>query len=161
MKARAILALLAAATAQACAQQDSGPAASPFSKPHWTVAAVSCPIGCSEGTRDFLQTQLGHEVDLTSTRLAAPWDDPCEGTLRWDVHAAPTADIVADVNRGVAPTHRQLTAADLKLDPAGRTTTAVALCHGAGGDMTQQRLLSVEPARILVLFEEQSVIELR
>ena len=51
--------------------------------------------------------------------------------------------------------------ADLKLEAAGSTTTAVALCHGGAGEATQARLLAIEPDRVLVLFEEQSVIELR
>ncbi len=158
---------LAAAATPAWPQQGaSAPApeqaaSSPFSKQDWRVARGSCPIGCSEGTRQFLQTQVDGRVTLSPTRFAARWDEPCEGVLRYDVRAVPATAVVAEVNKGVAPSHRQMTSADLKLDPLAATTTAVALCRGAQGDSTQQRLLAVEPDRILVLYEEQAIIELR
>ena len=156
---RAVVALSTGAMLSAGAR--AADAATPFTKPDWKVAAVSCPIGCSDATRKFLQTQVGGTVRLSPTRFAAPWDDPCEGALRYDARFVPSTAVVAEVNRGVASSHRQMMPADLKLDPLAATTTAVALCRGAKGEAMQQRLLVIEKDRILVLFEEQSIIELR
>lgn len=168
MTMRLAVALLVAAATQACAQPAAGdvppsavPARALFSKAHWQVATAGCPIGCSDATRAFLQSQVGRDVQLSTTQFAAAFDDPCEGTLHYDVRSVPATAVVAEVNKGVAPAHRKMVPADLKLDPNRSTTMAIALCHGAAGDMTQARLLSVEADRILVLFEEQSIIELR
>lgn len=164
MTVRWALALCVVVTMQACAQQGaSAPTSAPalFSKQHWTIASATCPIGCSEQTRAFLKGQVGGSVELGTTLLAVPFDDRCEGSLRYVTRTMPTAALVAEVNQGVPPSHRQMTPADLKLDPQGTATTAVALCRRGSGETTQQRLLSVEPDRVLVLFEEQSVIELR
>ena len=163
MTMRKAVALLVSVSLQACAQQAPAVAAAVplFSKQHWKVTAGTCPIGCSDATRKFLSSQIGREVQLSSTQFAAPFDDPCEGALRYETRVVPASAVVADVNKGVAPAHRQMVPADLKLDAAGSITTAVALCHGGAGESTQARLLAIEPDRVLVLFEEQSVIELR
>jgi hypothetical protein len=164
MRRATVLAL--ALAAQACAQ---GPGASAavsaapalFAKAQWTVARGWCPVGCSPATLAFVQGQAGQAVKLAATRMEAPFLDPCEGTVRFDDKPQTGAQVVAVVNQGLAPGHRRLAPADIGLSEQGTTRTAVALCRGPAGEMSMARLLSVEPDRVLVLFEEQSVLELR
>ncbi len=73
--------------------------------------------------------------------------------------SVPPAEIVADVDKGVAPGHRRLAASDLGLQ--GNALSGWALCKGAAGDINLQWLLVVAPDRVLLLSEEQSLIELR
>ena len=54
-----------------------------------------------------------------------------------------------------------LKAADLGLPEGATLHRAVAWCAAGGYDVPVARLLSIEPDRIVVLFEQQSLIELR
>lgn len=152
-------ALAAAALASiSCAQ---APAAAAFSKADWTVTKVSCPIGCPEPIRRFLQSQLGQKLHLSTTALDAPFLDKCDGEVRWQLHAAPLTTVVAAVNRGVAPGQQLVRAADLALAPDTLVTSGAALCAGRYGALTMARVLTVTADRVVFLFEQQSLIELR
>ncbi len=158
MSVRLVATLMVAVGAQACAQQGSGVAA-PLAKTTWTVAKAWCPAGCSAATAGVLKTQVGQTVQLSQTQLVAPFVDACEGQVHLSVKSVPVKEIVADVNKGLAPGHRQLAVADL--GASGSALSGWALCRGAAGDMNLQRLLVVAPDRVLMLSEEQSLIELR
>ncbi len=157
MSLRLAAALLAALAAHACAQQVD--AAAPFAKAAWTVSKAWCPAGCSAATAGVLKAQVGQAVRLSTTQLVAPFVDACEGQVRVSLRTVPVDEIVADVNKGVAPGRKRLAAADLGVD--GAALSGWALCHGAAGDMNLQRLLVVAPDRVVLLSEEQSLIELR
>ena len=146
---------------QACAQTPP-PATKPlFAKAEWTVGAVSCPVGCSKLTQDFLQAQLGKRVVLDDHRFEAPFVDPCVGSVRYLPRQQPVRDVLAELRRTAAPDTRSMTPAHLGVASDAVLTTASALCRDASGEMSYQRMLSIEPARVRLLFEEQSVIELR
>ncbi|MFG6485504.1 hypothetical protein ACG04R_02400 [Roseateles sp. BYS78W] len=158
MRPSHIVTLLALATLQACAQPPTQPL---FAKTDWTVSAVSCPAGCSALTRDFLQKQLGQHITLDDNHFDAPFVDRCAGSLRYLPRQQPVADVLAELRRAAPPNAKPLTPASLGVAGDARLTTATALCREAAGEMSYQRLLAIEPGRVLVLFEEQSVIELR
>lgn len=149
------LALLAAV--QACAQVPSAL----FAKSTWQVAAVSCPLGCSDFTRDFLQKLKGQTLTLSTTTFEAPFVERCEGVLRYDVRQRPVEAVLAEMVRAAPPGAKKPGPADLAFSAGATLTTAVALCKQAGREGSYQRLLSIEPGRVQLLFEEQSVIELR
>jgi len=153
-----IAALLALCSLQACAQPPAQPL---FAKSDWTVSAVSCPAGCSTLTRDFLQRQVGQHVTLDNGRFDAPFVDRCAGALRYVPRQQPVGQVLAELRRAAPPNAKPLTPASLGVAGDARLTTATALCSEAAGEMSYQRLLAIEPDRVLVLFEEQSVIELR
>jgi len=158
MRLSCIAALLALAALQACAQ----PAVQPlFAKIDWTVSAVSCPAGCSASVMNFLQKQLGQHVTLDDHRFEAPFVDRCAGQLRYLPRPQPVGEVLAELRRTAPRNAKPLTPASLGATGDARLTTATALCREAAGEMSYQRLLAIEPARVLVLFEEQSVIELR
>jgi len=77
---KAGIALILAAATFASASCAQAPVASPFSKPDWTVAKVSCPAGCADQTLHFLQSQIGHKVQLSGNALEAPFLDKCDGS---------------------------------------------------------------------------------
>jgi len=122
---------------------------------------VSCPQGCSAPTRDFLQQQLGRHVTLDDSHFDAPFVDRCAGSLRYLPRQQPVADVLAELRRAAPPNAKPLTPDSLGVASDATLTTASVLCREAGGEVSYQRLLSIEPARVQVLFEEQSVIELR
>ncbi|PTT79926.1 hypothetical protein DBR42_20430 [Pelomonas sp. HMWF004] len=147
---------------QACAQPPLPSAPPLFAKTDWTVSAVSCPAGCSALTRDFLQKQLGQGVTLGGGRFAAPFVDRCAGSpVRFLPRQQPVSEVLAELRRAAPPSAQPLTPASLGVAGNAVLKTAIALCHAPGGDMSYLRLLAIEPERVLVLFEEQSVIELR
>lgn len=137
------------------------PAQPLFAKPDWTVSAVSCPEGCSAPTRDFLQQQLGRHVTLDDSHFDAPFVDRCAGSLRYLPRQQSVADVLAELHRAAPPNAQPPTPASLGVAGGARLTTAAALCREAAGEMSYQHLLAIEPGRVLVLFAEQSVIELR
>jgi hypothetical protein len=141
----------------ACAQGASGL----FAKPTWQVAAVSCPLGCSDFTRNVLQKLKGQALTLSATTFEAPFVERCEGTLRVDVHQRPVADVLAELVRAAPPGTTKPVPADLGWAPGATVTSAWVFCRQAGREGAYQRVLSIEPGRVQLLFEEQSVIELR
>lgn len=154
----AVLGLIAL---QACAQPPLPSAPPLFAKPDWTVSAVSCPAGCSALTRDFLQKQLGQGVTLGGGRFDAPFVERCARQLRYRTRVQPVSEVLGELRRAAPPSAQPLTPASLGVAGNAVLKTAIALCHAPGGEMSYQRLLAIEPERVLVLFEEQSVIELR
>ena len=162
---RRLAVLLMAAAMPAGAQQDTVvapvPAAVSFAKPDWLVARAWCPIGCSEATQSLLKAQVGAVVHLSDHRLQAPFVDACAGSVRFKGQAVAAGAVAAEINRTLAAGVRHLAASDLGLPEAAPVTTAWALCHGAAGETNFVRLPVVAPDRVILLFEEQSLIELR
>lgn len=161
MRRSPLFAILALLALQACAQVPAPAAAPLFAKAEWTVSAVSCPAGCSALTRDFLQSQLGKRVTLGDTRFEAPFVDPCAGSVRYVTRQQTVDEALGELRRAAPPGARTITAGSLGVASDAVLTTASVLCREAGGEMSYQRLLSIQPGRVQVLFEEQSVIELR
>lgn len=154
-----VIIVAAALASSSCAQV---PAAAPFSKSDWKVTRVTCPAGCAEQTLRFLQSQMGRKVQLSATMLEAPFLDKCDGKVRWQLHDGSAATVVGEVNRGAAPEGRRVRSADLgDIAPEAIVTSGVALCDGRYGELPMARVLLLEPDRLVILFEQQSFIELR
>lgn len=133
----------------------------PFSKPVWKVARVSCPAGCAQTTLRFLRNQIGRSVQLSTTSLEAPFLDKCEGAVRWEVRDSALATVIDELNRGIAPDARRISPADLETSPKPQIGNGVAMCSGRFGDLTMARAPVIARDRIVLLFEEHSLIELR
>jgi hypothetical protein len=161
MRPPRVAAVLGLIALQACAQPPAPANVALFAKAEWTVTAVSCPAGCSALTRDFLDKQLGQRVTLADGRFDAPFVDRCAGQLRYLPRLRSVGEVLAELRRAGPPSAKPLTPASLGVASNAQLNTANVLCREAAGEMSYQRLLAIEPARVLVLFEEQSVIELR
>ena len=158
-----MLAILVAGPAAARDKATPEPAAAAplFAKSAWTVASTSCPIGCADAMRDFLKAQTGRPVRLSPDRVDAPFLDACDGILRWVASTSTVPELASELARTHPLDTGTLKATDLGV-PAGATLhRAVAYCAAGGSDLPVARLLSIEPDRILILFEQQSLIELR
>ena len=158
-----ILALLAAGAAPARDKAATEPAvAAPlFAKTTWMVASTSCPVGCADAMRDFLKAQTGRSVRLASDRIDAPFLDSCDGTLRWVASTSTFPELARELSKTNPLDNGVLKAADLGLPDGATLHRAVAWCASGGFDLPVARLLSIEPDRIVMLFEQQSLIELR
>jgi hypothetical protein len=160
----AALALLVAAAGHcsALAAPEAGGSAAPlFAKSQWTVVSTSCPVGCAEAMRQFLQAQTGHTVQLGANRFEAPFLDPCDGNLRWVPSTVTFPQLVDELARTNPLDGGTLKPADVGLPEGAPLHRAVAYCASGGFDLPFARLLSIEPDRIVVLFEQQSLIVLR
>ncbi len=156
------LALLAVgAAARDKAAPEAGGAAPLFAKPAWTVASTSCPVGCADAMRDFLKAQTGRSVRLDAEHIDAPFLDTCNGTLRWVASTSTFRELASELAKTNPLDNGVLKAADLGLPEGATLHRAVAYCAAGGFDIPVARLLSIEPDRIVVLFEQQSLIELR
>ena len=126
----------------------------------WTVARVHCPLGCSPEVQAFLQAQLGQAVVLGERRFDAPFMDRCDGEVRLDRRERATAAMLRELRDG-APPGRRLDAKSLQLS-APVLSSALVFCRtGSGPELPLARLPIVEPARVFLQFEEQSLLELR
>lgn len=160
MSARAAAWLALALSGNASGQAAStAPAPLPTARTTWTVARAWCPLGCSATLQRLLKADVGQPVQLSASALTASFIDPCDGQVHLELRATPVADIAADVNKGLPPGHRRLSAASL--GATGAPLSGWALCKGAAGDVNLRRLLVVTPERMLLLDEEQALIELR
>jgi len=153
---------LAALVLQAWAQTSESESLStnPFQKENWRVAAFSCPRGCSASTRNFLGSMVGKPVVLGEDKFEAPFVERCEGKIRFVLRRTPAQAVIDELNQGAASGHSRMKPEDLNLGH-GENTSAVALCRTESGEASYQRLLLIDSHRVLVLFEEQSVLELR
>jgi hypothetical protein len=158
-----LLALLAAGAAPARdkAATESPVAPPTFAKATWQVASTSCPIGCADAMRDFLKAQTGRSVRLAPDRIDAPFLDSCSGTLRWVATTSTFPELASELSKANPLDNGVLKAADLGLPEGATLHRAVAWCAAGGFDLPVARLLSIEPDRIVMLFEQQSLIELR
>ena len=165
MRPALIAALLVLAAGPAAARDKAIPepaAAAPlFAKSAWTVASTTCPVGCADAMRDFLKAQTGRSVRLAPDRIDAPFLDSCEGTLRWVASTSTVPELAAELARTHPLDTGTLKAADLGVREGATLHRAVAWCAAGGSDLPVARLLSIEPDRIVMLFEQQSLIELR
>jgi hypothetical protein len=157
----AILTTPCASARDKAAADAAGTQAPLFAKAQWTVAATSCPLGCADAMRDFLRAQTGRAVRLAADRVDAPFLDACSGNVHWIASTDTLADLADELSRAHPPAPRPFTAAELGLRDGAPLRRAVAYCAADGADVPFARLLSIEPDRILILFEQQSVIELR
>jgi hypothetical protein len=157
------LALLVAVAAPARDKTgaDSGVATPLFAKSQWTVAATSCPVGCADAMRDFLKAQTGRGVRLAADRVEAPFFDTCDGSIRWVPSTSTFAELAGELAKSHPLDNGVLRAADLGLPEGATLHRAVAYCVAGGYDLPLARLLSIENDRIVILFEQQSLIELR
>lgn len=130
-----------------------------LSKQHWKIEKVYCPVGCAPGIKSFLESQVGAAVEFSSSQFSAPFIDHCDGEIRVLFSQATAQEVVAEINKGLAP-NRQMTVESLQVG-TGPVTSAIVYCKNGELDLPIARIPIVESARILVLFEEQSIVELR
>ncbi|WLI90504.1 hypothetical protein Q4S45_05110 [Massilia sp. R2A-15] len=100
-------------------------------------------------------------MNLSATSLDAPFLDKCEGTVRWELRDHAVATVIGELNRGTAPGAKRISAADLGTAQPGEIGSGVAMCSGRYGELAMARAPLVATNRILLLFEESSLIELR
>lgn len=131
-----------------------------FSKQEWRVTKVYCPVGCSNDLMAFLKSYQGKTVQLSPVIYEAPYADPCDGEVHMKFEKKGAKSVIEDLNRGVEPRRRKMSVTNLKL-PTGVVTGATIFCKTADYDLPVGRLLSIEPEKVLVLFEGPSIIELR
>lgn len=131
-----------------------------LSKLEWVVTKTSCPIGCSQFTQKFLNSLTGSKVNIGAIKLSSSFIDDCDGKLISMISPKSVNQIVDSVNLGVAPNHRKLSVSDMGIKQ-DTTESGFVFCRTANGDNPLIQFLSVEHDRLLILFEEQSIIELR
>lgn len=141
-----------------CAATQGAPPAVHFSKTKWVVSGGYCPVGCPEAVSSFIKSQVGSEVTLSDGQLAAPFLDACEGSVHYRYQTMSADRLASELSQGQRK-DKQFSRKNLQLENP-KVLTAVAFCNSGGSDSTMARFLSIEPGRIRILFEEQSVIEL-
>lgn len=157
------LPLLIVATAfhmAACLAYASDGSSSPkFSKHDWKIANAYCPVGCSKKIRSFLKGYIGEMVEVSASKLNAPFLDECDGEVHIALKTTSAQTVIDEINKGMEPT-RKITLKNLKIR-SGPVVSGIAYCNSDDLNLPFARLLSIETDRILVLFEEHSIIELR
>jgi hypothetical protein len=149
----------AALLAIACAGTDGEPSTAALSKSHWTVARSWCPASCPPEILEFLEGFRGATVELAQDRVKVPFIDECEGHVSLVLQRTKVAAIVRALNEARRP-DQPVTAQLIGL--AGDTVTSgIANCAHDGLTWPLVRILAAEPDRVLLLFEDQSLVELR
>lgn len=146
-------------TMSLCAFAQGVPSTGEFSKAKWVVSGGYCPVGCSEPVAAFIKAQIGSGVTLSNAEISAPFLDKCAGSVRYKYAVLDGERVALELSRGQRGDKR-FTAKNLRLE-SPKVLTAVALCSDGGSDTVMARIISIEPGKVRILFEEQSVIELR
>lgn len=91
--------------------------------------------------------------------VSASFLDKCDGNVHYTYEVMDADRLASQLSQGQSEAKR-FTKKNMRIE-SPKVTTAVAFCNSGGSDSTMARILSIEPDRIRILFEEQSVIELR
>lgn len=119
-----------------------------------------CAGNCPDGVMAYLKTLVGSKVSLSSIHLHAPFLDHCDGETHVEFSWTAASKLAEELEQG-APPRRHLTARSLRLPNDRAILRADAYCRSGATDLPFARFLSVETGRLQLLFEEQSILELR
>ncbi len=134
---------------------------STFSKENWEVKSYKCLIGCSNRLGDFLKEQIGGNVSLSESHLVASFTDRCMGRVVFRKKSIPVTLLVKQLKEGVHPrSRRKITRNALGLFD-NSVDGGLFFCEFNGVESVFLQVLSIENGRILLLFEQLSLIELR
>ena len=143
----------------ACAAGPGQPVAASLAKSEWVVARGFCPAGCPGEILSFLDGFRGAPVEIGPDRFTAPFVDRCEGQVSLELGPRPTADLIQSLAEAWGP-GPPVTAQSLGL-ARDTVTGGVVNCTHEGLTWPIVRILTAEPDRMLLLFEERSIVELR
>ncbi len=124
----------------------------------WRVASTNCALGCSAQMRSFLKQYLGQSVELSAERLSAPFLDSCEGRVRVELIQQNVASLLNELNQSHGK-KKKFSAKELHITTP-EVISGTIFCIMNGQSFPIVRLPVVAEKRILILFEEQSLIEL-
>jgi hypothetical protein len=153
-----ILLCLAVLTMSSCAFAQNASPAVGFAKAKWVVSGGYCPVGCAAPITDFIKSQVGSEVTLSNDQLSAPFLDKCEGTVHYEYQAMAADQLASELSQGLSA-NKRFTPENMRI-ASPKVVTALAFCHSEGSDSTMARIISIEPHRVRILLEGQSIIEL-
>ncbi len=151
---------LLAASHSPSAMADRSPEELGFPRENWTVSAWYCPLHCPEGIKAYLQARVGSKATLSNTKIDIPFLDHCDGETRVEFSWTSAGELARELERG-RPPGQGLTARDIRLPDDQALLRADAYCLSGGTKLPFARFLSVEADRLQLLFEEQSILELR
>src|SRR5262245_46003921 len=123
--------------------------------PTWYVVGARCPTGCSFDLRVRLSGRLSQPLTMTAHRFDAPFLEPCEGVISFDLHS----QTVDALNLGLGEWPR-LTPKNLGLHSDSRYGGVVS-CRAGDATLPFAQIVSLEPDRMLLLQEEGSILDLR
>lgn len=159
-------ALVALVCSTGCSAAHGDPAA--FSLQELTFTQILCPTNCGKGIKSFLQPLIGQKVQLGpnqfSGALVDKLFDPCDGTVEIKLKPQSRQQQIDELKKMIAP-HHKFDAASLRLPT--QIVSALAVCNSkadgkpGSGVNNMARIISIEDGRVLVLFEELTVLELR
>ena len=142
----------------ACTAGPGQPVTASLSKSNWVVARGFCPVGCPDEVLSFLDGYRGAPVEIGPDRFTAPFVDACEGRVSLELGPRPTADVIQSLAAGWPP-GQPVTPQSLGLS-SETVTGGVVNCTHEGLTWPIVRILAAEPGRMLLLFEERSIVEL-
>jgi hypothetical protein len=150
----------------ACLADSANPVV--FSLQELTFTHILCPTKCSNGIKTFLQPHIGEKVQIGPNRfsgaLVDKLFDPCDGTIEIKLKQQSRQQQIAELKKMTAP-KRKFDSSSLRLPT--QPVSALAVCNSKLTDKpgsaanNMARIISIENGRVLVLFEELTVLEFR
>jgi hypothetical protein len=130
-----------------------------FSLQEWKISKIHCP-GCDKQVTAALQSQIGKLVKLGPSEFSGQFIDTCDGPTEVVLKNQARQEKLDEIKEAMGP--------EVKFNPSSlqlpaEVVSASVFCQGTNGVIggAGARILSIEDKRLLILFGEQAILELR
>lgn len=125
----------------------------------WKIIKIHCP-DCDKQVKSALQAQTGNKVKLGPTEFSGKLFDTCDGPTEVVLKKQARQEKLDEI--------KEVLGAEVKFNPAtlqlpNEVVSASVFCQGTNGVIggSGARILSIEDKRVLILYGEQAILELR
>ncbi len=131
-----------------------------FHNQEWKLSKILCPATCTRETKAFFQPYLGSTVSLGPNQLSGKLFDDCAGSVTVELAQQSRQQQIAELKQTLRP-KRKFSPAILRLPEQPIGAWVYCRAEATQDRNTLARILSIEQNRVLVLFENHTVLELR
>lgn len=131
-----------------------------FHNQEWKLSKILCPATCTGETKAFFQPYLGSTVSLGPNQFSGKLFDDCTGSVTVELAQQSRQQQIAEL-RQTLPPKRKFFPTILRLPERPMGAWVYCRDEAKKGRNTLARILSIEQDRVLVLFENHTVLELR
>lgn len=125
----------------------------------WQIGKIHCP-GCDKQVKSALLTTIGAKVKLGPTEFSGKLFDTCDGPTEVVLKKHSRQEKIDEI--------KDVLGAEVKFNPSTlqlpqEVVSAAVFCQGTNGVIggSGARILSIEDNRVLILYGEQAILELR
>ena len=131
-----------------------------FALQEWQIGKISCPVGCDHDLKLALQSFVGSKVQIGPNQFSGAMFEACDGPTEVTLKQQSKQEMLNELKQ-VLLGETKFNANNLQLPP--QVVSAMVYCQGTNGVVggSGARIVSIEEKRVLILFAEQALLELR